>query len=129
MNVLAAVVTHHGWTYEWYKWAPATMLALLGILAVSWKVLRVMARVDNALPTLLSIAEEFKPNGGSSLKDQINQIQAEGRERAALMEQHTQQDEVRFARLEGILLAQGQTQPTPPRRSRSKSNPKSSTPA
>jgi len=33
--------------------------------------------IDNAMPTLLKIAEEFKPNHGSSLRDSIDRIEEE----------------------------------------------------
>jgi len=53
------------------------VLALLGIIAITVKVLRAAFRVDAALPTLLGIAHEFSPNSGHSLKDHVTAIRVE----------------------------------------------------
>lgn len=50
------------------------IVAVIAALGAMWKVLRTAMRVDNALPTLLAIAEEFSPNHGSSLRDQVDAI-------------------------------------------------------
>lgn len=47
------------------EWA-AVSGAILGIVAAAYSVIRVMIK---------SIMAEFKPNGGSSLKDQVNRIE------------------------------------------------------
>ncbi len=64
--------------------ALANITAILAILAaVGWmlrfvyKATKTVARVDDAIPTLLEIAKEFKPNGGNSLKDHVSAIRAE----------------------------------------------------
>lgn len=48
--------------------------ALLGAITVLWKFMRYIFRVDKAAPILLVIAEQFKPNGGSTMFDKINNI-------------------------------------------------------
>lgn len=51
-------------------------LALSAALRLLWKKIIVpLARIDGALPTLVKIADEFKENGGNSLKDRINKIE------------------------------------------------------
>ena len=47
------------------EWA-AVSGAILGIVAAAYSVIRVMMK---------SLMTEFKPNGGSSLKDQVNRIE------------------------------------------------------
>lgn len=52
--------------------------ASLGVGAWGVKVVRCMVstlkKVDAALPTLLKVADEMKPNGGSSLRDRVDKI-------------------------------------------------------
>ncbi len=74
--------------------------AALGALAVIWrkgllpvvKFFRAVDRIAEAMPVLIEIADEFKPNGGASLRDSFDRIEVsmvEGRavaveERAAM---------------------------------------------
>lgn len=44
---------------------------------LAWRAMRAMVRVGDAVPTLLVIAEQFTPNGGNSLHDQITAIRKE----------------------------------------------------
>lgn len=64
------------WVDSWEGYA--AVLAVLGGFAVfaraGWHVVRILVRVDNALPTLLEIADEFRPNNGTSLHDQITAV-------------------------------------------------------
>ena len=65
----------------------ACTTAVIGSLAVVWqKLLRpvlrgikglvaIAAKVEDALPVLVQIAEQFRPNGGNSLRDVINRIE------------------------------------------------------
>jgi hypothetical protein len=80
----------------WYTWGPGAILAFLGLVALSWRALRAIFRFDSALPTLLEIADQFKPNGGSSLHDQLLQIRT-------MQERHEVLDDGRFARIETAL--------------------------
>ena len=50
--------------------------AVLTALGVVWIGGRKLFRIDAALPTLLQIADEFKPNDGASLHDHIEHIEA-----------------------------------------------------
>lgn len=57
--------------------------AAITALGVIWKkglrpIIRAAQRTEEALPVILSIAEEFKANGGSSLRDSIDTIAREG---------------------------------------------------
>lgn len=48
------------------EWA-AVVTCCIGVVAAVYSGVKVMVR---------SVMEEFKPNGGSSLKDQVNRIEA-----------------------------------------------------
>jgi len=48
------------------EWA-AVLTCCIGVVAAVYSGVKVMVR---------SVLEEFKPNGGSSLKDQVNRIEA-----------------------------------------------------
>lgn len=51
-------------------------LVLSAALRLLWKKIIIpLARIDGAVPTLIKIADEFKENGGNSLKDRINKIE------------------------------------------------------
>lgn len=57
------------------------ILTICGFIGIVWKkFIKPLTRIDNAMPTLLGIADEFTPNGGNSLRDRINKLQdhAEG---------------------------------------------------
>lgn len=65
--------------------ATAAGITALGVI---WRkalrpIIRAARRTEETLPVILSIAEEFKANGGSSLRDSIDTIAREG---AALSE-------------------------------------------
>lgn len=68
--------------------AIATVFAIVGGLVTFvhavWKLFKFINRVNEALPTLLQVADEFKPNGGSSLHDRI--VRLELGQRALLMD-------------------------------------------
>ena len=49
--------------------------AVLTALGVVWIGGRKLFRIDAALPTLLQIADQFKPNDGYSLHDRIENIE------------------------------------------------------
>lgn len=58
--------------------AVAGLLAGLGKCGrLLWKAMNAVVEVGEAMPTLLIIAEQFKPNGGNSLHDQITAIRTE----------------------------------------------------
>lgn len=80
-------------TTEWYKWIPEVILGVSAAAYVVWKVLRLVFRVDRALPTLLGIADQFQVNGGKSLKDDINTLKTQSEDHG-----------IRLARVEGILI-------------------------
>lgn len=40
-------------------------------------VINLVTRLDNALPTIFAIAEQFRPNGGGSLRDVIDRIEVQ----------------------------------------------------
>lgn len=51
-------------------------LVLSAALRLIWKKIIVpLARIDGAVPTLIKIADEFKEDGGNSLRNCINKIQ------------------------------------------------------
>lgn len=53
--------------------------AVIGASAVIWKVIRFCSKLiyfaDTYGPVLISIAEQFKKNGGSTLKDQLDRVE------------------------------------------------------
>jgi hypothetical protein len=72
---------------------------LCGLLAIAWRSLRRLARIDAAMPTLVTIAEQFKPNGGDSLRDQIDKINgklAKGEQRFETVEDMIRDHNARF---------------------------------
>jgi hypothetical protein len=62
------------------------LLTLATFFGISWKMLRFIFRVDNALPTLLNIAQQFETNHGSTIKDKIDKIQLQGETAVAAAE-------------------------------------------
>lgn len=78
---------------EWYKWVPEMIVGMSAVFYLVWKGLRLVFRVDSALPTLLGIAAQFQANGGSSLKDDINTLKDQSEDHG-----------IRLARVEGILV-------------------------
>lgn len=62
-------------------WAAAVIgtAAVIGALAVVWRVVRFCSKiiyfVDTYGPVLVSIAEQFKKNGGNTLKDQLDRLE------------------------------------------------------
>ena len=84
---------------EWDRWLEGA-LAVAATLGLMWKTMRVVYKIEKALPTLLGIADEFRENGGSSLKDNILALSTE-------LNNHSRDDEVRFAKLEQLLLGIG----------------------
>ena len=59
-------------------WASAVGILSVG-LGFLWKFIKTFAKavnlVDTHVPVLTTIAEQFKKNGGNSLKDQIDRIE------------------------------------------------------
>ena len=49
--------------------------AVIAAAGVIWLALRRLYRIDAALPTLLQIADQFRPNEGDSLHDRISHIE------------------------------------------------------
>jgi hypothetical protein len=49
-------------------------------LGIIWKLARFVFRVDNALPTLLLVADQFKKNGGSTIRDKIDDLHENDKE-------------------------------------------------
>lgn len=82
----------------WTTWGPSVVLATTGVLVLVWRGLRLVFRIERALPTLFKIADEFQPNGGRSLKDNVTQLHD-------ALDEHGRQDEERFARLEQAINA------------------------
>jgi hypothetical protein len=65
---------------DWTLWlAPEAFLALLGIGAIVWKGVRLIFKVEAALPVLFEISHEFSPNSGNSLRDQIDAVRVDQR--------------------------------------------------
>jgi len=65
----------------WYVWvgAIAAIFTLVGSLAagarVFWRIMVALVRIADAMPTLLDIAQQFKPNGGKSLHDRLGKLE------------------------------------------------------
>jgi PAS domain-containing protein len=68
---------------EWVYYFLGIILSLCGVWQFLWKPLNKFVRnashighsLNSALPVLIKIAEEFKPNGGNSLRDVVNRIE------------------------------------------------------
>ena len=90
----------------WVTWFPGACVALIALLALIWRGLRLIFRLEAALPTLLGIADQFKPNGGQSLHDQLGNLFKK-------LDEHTQQDTQRFDKLERHLIRQDDSTLTP----------------
>jgi hypothetical protein len=105
----------------WYKWVAVIggtfviVATVAGAARGFWHMSRAAVKVSDALPTLLGMAAEFRPNGGNSLHDNIVKIRDEqtrvahalsAHQEAMLsaLARHTQDDEVRFNRLEVALV-------------------------
>lgn len=58
----------------------AALMATFAFIAATWKLFRFIFKIDRALPTLLNIATQFENNGGSTLKDKIDQLIVQGDE-------------------------------------------------
>ena len=76
---------------EWSQWLGAVAGSLIAVGVIWRKGLRPAARLirefvraaDNVTehwPTLLTIAEEFKPNGGNSLRDVVDRLETRSHE-------------------------------------------------
>lgn len=57
--------------------ACAALVAILAVARTLYKVMRAAVRAEEALPILFEIAEQFRPNGGGSLRDQVDGIRRE----------------------------------------------------
>jgi len=68
------------------------------VLYAVYRLVRFLVRLDDALPTLLDIADEFKTNGGGSLRDAVDRLELG--QRALLMDRG-------YATLEDLLNATG----------------------
>lgn len=91
-------------------------MAVIGLIGCIIRALRKVFTVEAALPTLLEIAAEFKENGGSSLRDCVNDIQTAVakldrkmddnlEERKQWEASHDKQDNDRFGALDKSLRA------------------------
>lgn len=60
------------------------VIAIAGVLFGFYRAARFLARLDDALPVLLDVAAEFKPNGGNSLHDRMERLELG--QRALLMD-------------------------------------------
>ncbi len=60
------------------------IVSLAVILRMAWKGTMAVVRIADAMPTLLQVAEQFKPNGGSSLVDAVHRLELG--QRALLMD-------------------------------------------
>jgi hypothetical protein len=58
----------------------AGALTTAGLAALLWRMLRFAFRLERALPTLLNIAGQFESNGGSTLRDKIEQLHTQANE-------------------------------------------------
>lgn len=58
--------------------------AIGGVLAWTWRALRFLFRLDAALPVLMEVADQFRPNGGKSLHDRLERLELG--QRALLMD-------------------------------------------
>lgn len=76
---------------------PGTLVALGAILVACWRFIRA---VVHAQDTWTKVAAEFQPNGGDSLRDQVDALNAGQTEHSRLLSEHTAQDEVRFNQLQ-----------------------------
>jgi hypothetical protein len=63
---------------DWATWLIG-IAATIGAVAVIWRVVKQFSKliyfVETYGPVLFSIAEQFKKNGGNSLKDQVDRIE------------------------------------------------------
>lgn len=63
---------------DWATWLIG-IAATIGAIAVIWRVVKQFSKliyfVETYGPVLFSIAEQFKKNGGNSLKDQVDRIE------------------------------------------------------
>ena len=58
------------------SYVTGAIVALGAIIGFFWrKIVKPLARIEHAMPILLEIADEFKPNGGGSLRDTVNRIE------------------------------------------------------
>lgn len=58
---------------EWWQWVVTLSGVAVGI-RVLWLIIEEVVDARRAYPVLMEIAEQFKPNGGSSLHDRINAL-------------------------------------------------------
>lgn len=83
-------------------WGPV-FAAIGAIFVIVWRALRKLVHISDALPALLELAQEFKPNGGSSMRDKVDAIMEGQYQHTELLIEHTAQDESRFNKLEKAL--------------------------
>lgn len=57
----------------------AIVVGVIGLWKVFWRIfwpfMRLVVHLNEAMPVLLSVGEQFQANGGSTLKDQMNRIE------------------------------------------------------
>lgn len=66
-------ITVHGWA-SWLIIAGSVVVAAGAIWKAIWPIVRAAVKVNEALPTLVQIGEDFRRDHGSSLRDRIDNI-------------------------------------------------------
>lgn len=88
---------------------PGGVLALLGICAVVWRLFMAAHRAASRLERIEEMAKELKPNGGGSIKDQINRIDKHVKHNTEVLADHSERIAKNEGRVEAIALV---TSPT-----------------
>lgn len=66
-------ITVHGWA-SWLIIAMSVVISGAAVWKIVWPIVRAAVKVNEALPTLVQIGEDFRRDHGSSLRDRIDNI-------------------------------------------------------
>jgi hypothetical protein len=83
----------------WYEWVPV-ILGILGILTAILAAVRFFVRY-HVKEGMQDIRHELRPNGGSSIKDQVTRLEAKQIEIANKQHEDDERFEKRLDKLEG----------------------------
>jgi hypothetical protein len=83
----------------WYEWVPI-ILGILGILTAILAAVRFFVRY-HVKEGMQDIRHELRPNGGSSIKDQVTRLEAKQIEIANKQHEDDERFEKRLDKLEG----------------------------
>lgn len=75
---------------EPWQWITVISGTLVGI-GIIWRVVGKLVDATRAYPVLMDIAEQFKPNGGTSLHDRIEALTEMQAEQSLLLDNISQQ--------------------------------------